>query len=298
MKLTISASFRRELACSAAVAAALLLGGGLLAPAAAQDNPRDLSGLWDTTQGMIFDPASTEPPGTNVAGPNTRERPPYNAEWEAKYKVVLDEHAKGDDHVVDPLNFCQPAGMPRVLGGMPGPIEIIQTPTMAYFIWEYMSEIHRVYMDADLPKPDDRLEGVMGQAVGHWEGNTLVVETVSMKAGGFDRSGAPHSDQVKTTERIRKIDNATIENDITVEDPLAFTKPWKVKRRWIRSEPGNRIGDLYCDSDRNPVVDGAVQVVLNAPVTVPGTVEHAARARAAQQEAATAKGKKKPTVKK
>jgi hypothetical protein len=252
----------------------------------ARGSPRDISGLWDTTQGLIFDPASTEPKGVNVAGPTTREHPPYNAEWEAKYDKTLKYHREVD--IVDPLNFCQPPGFPRALGGLPGPIEIVQTPTMTYLTWEYMSSIHRVYMNQPHPAENELWPMVMGNAVGHWEGDTLVVDTVSMKEGVFDRTGAPYSDKVHVVERITKTDPNHITDDITIEDPTAFTKPWHVVRKWQRADPETRIGDLYCDSDRNPVVDGKVQVVLDAPVVAPGSPEHDELARKAAAETAAA----------
>jgi hypothetical protein len=129
---------------------------------------------------------------------------------------------------------------------------------------------------------------VMGHSVGHWEGDTLVVDTVSMKEGVFDRTGAPHSDQVHVVERIKRVGNQLVD-DVTIEDPVAFTRPWHVVRHYDRAKPETRIGDLYCDSDRNPVVNGQVQVVLNAPVVAPGDPEHDRLALEAAQESARAK---------
>jgi hypothetical protein len=282
---------------SFALAAAGLLAASAAnaAPAARADivpgGPRDISGVWDTTQGLIFDPATTEPKGTNVAGRTTREHPPYNAQWEAKYEATLKYHRDVD--IIDPLNFCQPPGFPRSLGGLPGPIEIVQTPKMTYLTWEYMSSIHRVYMNTAHPAENELWPMVMGNAVGRWEGNTLVIDTVSMKEGVFDRTGAPYSDKVHVVERITKTGPDAITNVITITDPTAFTKPWVVTRKWVRAEPGTRVGDLYCDSDRNPVVDGKVQVVLNAPVVAPGDPEHDRLANRAAAEAAAASAKAK-----
>ena len=280
-----------RLAAAAAGMLVALPAGAALAQVPAPGSPRDLSGLWDTTQGLMFDPATTEPKGINVAGPTTREHPPYNPAWEAKYQKTLDYHRTVD--IVDPLNFCEPPGMPRTLGGLPGPIEIAQTPTMTYMTWEYMSSIHRIYMNQPHPPENEMWPMVMGNATGRWDGNALVVDTVSMKEGVFDRTGAPYSDKVHVIERITKTDKDHITDDITVEDPVAFTRPWHVVRKWQRAEPGTRIGDLYCDSDRNPVVDGKVQVVLNAPVVAPGSPEHDDLARKAAQETAAAQAARK-----
>ena len=222
---------------------------------------------------------------------NNRDFPPYKPEWEAKYEAKLVDSRKGI--IIDPLNFCVPHGFPRVLGGAPGPIEILQTPKRINIQWEYFSQTHRIYMDVPHTPANEVLTAVMGEAVGHWEGNTLVVDTIGMKEGVFDRTSAPFSDQIHVVERITKTDGDHLRNDITIEDPVAFTRPWHVTRIWQRAEPGNRVGDLFCDSDRNPVVDGQVQVVLNAGVLTPGTPEHDAQARKAAEESAAAKASQK-----
>jgi hypothetical protein len=83
-----------------------------------------------------------------------------------------------------------------------------------------------------------------------------VVDTRFMRAGIFDRSGAPHSDQVHLTERIRMTNPNTIEFDITIEDPVTFTQPWKVVRTMRRMEnPFLESEGSYCENNRNPVTE-------------------------------------------
>ena len=289
-------SIRFGVASAAVLAGALMLAGGALGAPARKPpppigDPRDLSGVWDTTQGLAFDPATADPKGNSAQNPGDRIHPPYKPEWEAKYEAKLVESRKGN--IIDPLNFCTPHGMPRILGGAPGPLEILQTPRQINIQWEYFSQTHRIYMDVPHTPPNEVLTAVMGEAVGHWEGATLVVDTVAMKEGVFDRTQAPYSDQVHVVERITKTDGDHLRNDITIEDPVALTHPWHVTRVWLRADPGNRVGDLFCDSDRNPVVDGQVQVVLNAGVVTPGTAEHDDLARKAAAESAAAKSAQK-----
>jgi hypothetical protein len=289
MDRRLGAASAAVLAASAALALSVQ---AQAATAAAKNDPRDFSGVWDTTQGLMFDPATAEPKGATAQGPGDRERPPYKPEWEAKYEAKLVDSRKGI--IIDPLNFCVPHGMPRILGGAPGPLEILQTPTRINIQWEYFSQTHRIYMNVPHSPPNEVLTAVMGEAVGHWEGNTLVVDTIGMKAGVFDRTQAPYSDQIHVVERITKTDPNTLKNEITIEDPVALTRPWHVTRIWTRAEPGVRVGDLFCDSDRNPVVNGQVQVVLDSGVLPPGTAEHDAAAlkAAADSAAATAAQKK------
>jgi hypothetical protein len=284
------------LALGAAAAAMTLAGAAQAQVWDGKPNPpvgaRDFSGEWDTTQGLMFDPATAEPKGATAQGLRDRDRPPYNAEWEKKYADELAEHVRVGT-IQDPLNYCQPHGMPRILGGAPGPLEILQVPGKTYLMWEYMSQVHRIYMDRKMPPDNELWPQTMGYAVGHWEGDTLVVETKAMKAGQFDRTGAPYSDKISVVERIRKISPDKLENTITITDPVALTRPWVVKRIWQRAEPGTRVGDLYCDSDRNPIVNGQVQVVLGAEALIPGTAEHEAAAKAALAGSVKAQSDKK-----
>ena len=216
-------------------------------------------GIWNPVGGLVFDPTKA------VRGKmpeELRDDPPYNAEWEAKYEKIIERHKKGFGD--DPLGYCVPHGWPRLFGGAPGPLEIIVKPGTIYIIWEYMNQIRRIYTDGRGHPPAERLyPSHFGHSIGHWEGKTLVVDTVSMMGYmPFDRTGAPHSDQVHTVERIRMIDKNTLENQITVTDPVAFTKPWVVTRQWRRAPADYAMQDVYCDLQRNPIENGQTQVLL------------------------------------
>src|SRR5258708_4762166 len=72
------------------------------------------SGLWNPVGGLIFDPSTADPKGNSAQQPGDREHPPYNAEWEAKYKAKLDHTLAG--YFTDPITNCLPHGMPRLMG--------------------------------------------------------------------------------------------------------------------------------------------------------------------------------------
>ena len=103
------------------------------------------SGLWNPVGGLIFDPSTADPKGNNAQQPGDREHPPYNAEWEAKYKEKLDHTLAG--YFTDPITNCLPHGMPRLMGGIPGPLEFVVTPEITYIIWEYGPQLRRIYTD-------------------------------------------------------------------------------------------------------------------------------------------------------
>jgi hypothetical protein len=221
------------------------------------------SGLWTPVGGLIFDPGTADPKGNNAQQPGDREHPPYNPEWEAKYKAKLDRTLAG--WFTDPITNCLPHGMPRLMGGMPGPLEFAVTPEITYIIWEYGPQARRIYTDGrGHLAEEERFDTWTGHSIGRWEGDTLVIDTVSMRADTpYDRTGAPHSDQVHLIERMRLIDSNTFENDMTIEDPVAFTTPWHINRRYRRLPSDTFVGDSNCnESQHSPIINGQTQFIL------------------------------------
>ncbi len=77
----------------------------------------------------------------------------------------------------------------------------------------------------------------MGDSIGHWEGNTLVVESVNFNDSTWlDRTGVPHSESLRVVERIRLVDDDRLEIDITMHDPVAFVEPWHGVRYLRRTD--------------------------------------------------------------
>jgi hypothetical protein len=98
-----------------------------------------------------------------------------------------------------------------------------------------------------------------GHSVGHWEGNTLVVETVGLFGGYFDETPAPFSDQIGMLERMRLIDTNILEIQMTFTDPVALEKPWVVTRDFRRGPAGIQTGNpparrAYLDLNDRPCI--------------------------------------------
>jgi hypothetical protein len=113
--------------------------------------------------------------------------------------------------------------------------------------------VHRqIFLDR--PHDPDPNPSYLGDSVGHWEGDTLVVETVNLRDNMMiDRSGAQLSSKARIVERIRRLDENTMQADFVIEDPVALTAPWRVQRKW-RRVPGARIFDYACaENQRNPI---------------------------------------------
>ena len=236
------------LACAAALS---------LAAAAHAEMPSpvpDWSGIWNPHERNMFDPAAFSDPrnkGRTIAA-DIREYPPYKPEWEARYVQKLKDNAAGIPG--DPTASCRPGGMPRIMT-TPYPMEFIIQPGRVVILMEISSQVRRIFTDGRKhPAPDDLDPTYMGHSIGHWEGDTLVVDTVGMRGDTvYDVSAAMHSDKVHEVERIRRISATQMEDIMTVEDPVAFTRPWVVRRTYDL-EPDWQIAEYICeDNNRNPI---------------------------------------------
>jgi len=182
-------------------------------------------------------------------------RVPYKPEFQQQYEATVAK-AKAAGRAEDPVENCWlPHGMPRLAGAGPGAVEFHLTPKRTWIIWDAMNQTRRIATDGSTHPQDEEWPRVMGHSVGRWEGQTLVVDTVWMKPGIFDRTGAPYSDQLRLTERYTRTTADTITLEMTAEDPVMFTAPWKVTRRYKRSTaPQESVRGTYCDfGDMQPI---------------------------------------------
>jgi hypothetical protein len=126
----------------------------------------------------------------------------------------------------DPEARCLPPGVPR-MSTTPYPWTIVQTPTLMVIVYEGGAHIWRkIFMDGRGHDPNVQ-DTWLGDSIGHWDGETLVVETVGQNdITWLDQSGVPHSSAMKVTERIRRPDYGHLEIEHTIDDPKTFSKPW------------------------------------------------------------------------
>lgn len=166
----------------------------------------------------------------------------------AQYAALLAKD-KGDHDATDPTLSCEPPGYPRLLL-YHFPIEILQLPDRVVMIFEFHHFVREIFTDgrAHPPDPDPTY---MGNPVGHWEGDTLIVDTIGFNDKTWlDQVGHPHSDALHLVERIRRIDAKTLQDDLTIEDPKAFTKIW-MGRQIYDLKPGWTIGEYICEDTVN-----------------------------------------------
>ncbi len=209
-------------------------------PAAASRTFPDWSGAWEPTVGLRF----TRPGGK----PNP---PPLTPAYAAIYKVATDAAAAGRP-VNDPTASCIWPGMPRVITN-PYPHEILMHDDRVTIIYEYMSQVRRIWTDGR-KHPEDLDPSFNGDSIGHWEGDTLIVETVGLRDDTrIETTGIPHSSQLKVHERIRLIGPDTLQNEVTLIDPLALTEPWITIVQYVRHRDWQILEFVCAENNRNPV---------------------------------------------
>jgi hypothetical protein len=150
-----------------------------------------------------------------------------------------------DLQVRDPIFRCLLAGVPRF--AFLQPFRIIQNPGYVLFLYQY-EHAFRVIPLNGRPHIDENIKLWGGDSRGRWEGNTLVVDVTNHDARTwFDQAGAYHSDALHVVERFTFVDANTINYEATLEDPKAYTRPWKIALTHKRTaEPGFELYEDAC----------------------------------------------------
>jgi len=226
-----------------AMALMLLLPFGLRA----QSTPPDLSGVWSPFRGpRDGDPKLTPPPATPLV-----LKPEYAKPYEARRAAEAASTARGEQ-LATSGSQCVPYGMPTMMSVAIYPMEILQLPQQVTIITEAFSEVRRVYLDRPQEKIEDVAPGYYGRSVGHWDGKTLVVDTVGIKTTASGYRGMPHSEQMHITERFNLISADYLQDQITIEDPVVLEKPVTYTLAYKRM-PKYEMVEFVCDNNREYV---------------------------------------------
>jgi len=201
-------------------------------------------GSWDEANtglgvgGTGRDPSAPAAPSSNDR-PAGREGAPYQP-WAAQ-KVLESFNRRGID---DPTALCLPSGIPRIVMLGLFPQQIIQTPQQVVMLYEYMNVFRVIPLNAK--HPDDLIPAYMGNSVGHWEGDTLVVDVIGFNDKTWlSGTGTLHSDALHITERFTRVSKDRINYQVTMEDPKVFTKPWVLNSSLMLRE-GTRLQEYVC----------------------------------------------------
>jgi hypothetical protein len=234
------------------------------APRTADGKP-DLNGIWQSLNEANFDleahmarPAMALRPGPYGAVPATAVLAlgavgsvppgmgvveggpiPYKPEALAKKKENQDKWLERDPEIK-----CYLPGVPRATY-MPQPFQVLQSPSAIFFAYQYAGAVRNVYLKDPGPAP---IDSWMGQSVGKWEGDTLVIDAKGFNdSTWFDRAGNFHSEELHVVERYTRTSADVIHYEATIEDPQTFTRPWKISLPlYRRIEKNAQLMDFKC----------------------------------------------------
>ena len=203
----------------------------------------DLNGIWEMTFGRGGFPA------------------PAQLSFTPKYAAILKDFqtAPAQD---SPMSNCVPPGMPGIMA-QPDPIEILYTPGMVTVIAEAFMQVRHIYTDGR-SHPDDPDLTFNGHSIGHWDGDTLLVDSV-----GFTKDtplgmnmGMRHSEKMHVVERFHLKDPTTLEIATSIDDPEALAKPWTRVISYARHSDWT-LAEYICQQNNRNSVDAAGKAGIN-----------------------------------
>jgi hypothetical protein len=176
------------------------------------------------------------------------EDPPLQPWAEALFKQRIYDNTHHDPDVsVDPTERCIPPGIPRTMF-QPFPWEIVRARDRIVIIYEYQSLVRQIFMDGRR-HPSDLEPTYMGHAIGKFEGDTLIIDTVGFNDKTWlDPKGLPHTDALHVIERMRRVNHDTLEDRYTIDDSKAYTKPWTATRIF-KLKPEWQIKEYVCEEN-------------------------------------------------
>ena len=232
--------------------------------AMAQTAPRGMAGEWDrgATAGTPFRPPPSGGPGPVLRLPGHdaegTQLGDYNAPilqpWAAAVVKRRMENEAAGIFQAEAKETCSPMGVPHILQ-LNGPIRILLAKDVAMITYMRAMQARVIHMNQSHPaglKPS-----YYGHSVGHWDGDTLVVDTVGFNdKTPVDMFGTPHTTRLRVVERYRVVDGKTLRVDFTVEDPGAFTTAWSSFAEYTAPR-GPYENELVC-AENNRMPDGSL----------------------------------------
>lgn len=208
----------------------------LMAPAPkTPDGKPDLSGIWHAADNGAVE---------NLAGEGGAV--PMLPWAEAVYKQRL--ATLGQDK---PQLHCMPHGVPDAMLVSMIPFKIVQTPRETVVLYEEFNQYRQILTDGR-KLPEDPNPAWFGYSVGSWEGDTFVVEVGGFKEGTWlDNGGHPHTESLHITERYRRPNFGSLDLDVAINDPKAYSKPWKSLTIHFKLLPDTELLEHLCENERD-----------------------------------------------
>ena len=206
---------------------------GAAASVSAAEGWKSMTGVWkpDTPSNIL----------RTVEG----QAPPLNAAGKAAQQKTLADRKAGRTH--DPIAECLPPGTPRGMWNA-RPMLLIDTPRKLTMIFEYMHLRRDIYLTDPIPVLEDLNPTWGGTSGGRREAEAFFIETKGFNGETFlDDQGLPASDKLKLTERIRLMPNGKLENRITVEDPVNYSRPFNLRMTYTKLPDKTVLEEHICN---------------------------------------------------
>ncbi len=241
----------------------------------------DWSGYWETQvatgllTGELFKPApgtahaDPKPPAANA--PSAEDafvgaflklggKAPYKPEWEIRSRTAASRPHPFAKACGGSVSFPAMMEDPTPDDGL---FQLLVTPEETLLLTQLGGIRHILTDGRTHPNKEDLWPTDQGDSIGHWEGPTLVVDTIARQAGPIFPIGVNVADlsaQAHFTERLTRIDANTLQDDMTIDDPGRFVHPWKISIRYDRVTDVDRMIPINCEHDRNPVINGKLTI--------------------------------------
>lgn len=234
--------------------ALVALAAPVLAHAQAEGfDARELAGHWDRVTSIE---SFGDVPGGRRDGRENAGEAPFTAEGRRLFEANLPGYGpRRQMQRNDPLGRCEPLGLPRHLNAeIVAPhatFELVMTPGRILQFFEYRHDWREVWMDGRaLPALEDTYPKWNGWSVGHWEEDTLIVESIGFDDRSWlDKLGYPHSERMRLEERYRRVDADTLELTMTIVDPVVYVEPFQSDRKLFeinRDKPNGWDEQIHC----------------------------------------------------
>ncbi len=152
----------------------------------------------------------------------------------------------------DPEGYCLPPGVPRMMA-TPFPFQIFQQPDRVIFLYEGGAHVWREIFTDGRPHSKDPNPTFLGDSIGHWEGDTLVVDVIGFNdLTWLDQDGHPHTEKLHVIERYTRTDERTLRYEVTIDDPDAYTAKWTTGYT-IPWQPAAELTEYICQENNKDV---------------------------------------------